>query len=80
MELVHKPVVEGGKVFEAFGARFFQSFEEEDLSPWVELLKKLAELGHCIAARLDTQNIVNKAFDELLGHIFGGQVPNRKLS
>lgn len=80
MELVHKPVVEGGKVFKAFGTRFLQSFEEEDLSSWVELFKKVAELGHGIAARLDTQNIVNKAFDELLGEIFGAEVPIRKFS
>jgi len=80
MEFVHESVVERGEVFQALRACFFQALEEEDLGAWVDLLQKVAELSHCIAACWDAQHIVNKTLDELLGHIFAAQVPIGEFS
>lgn len=74
MKLVHESVVEGGEVFETVWAGFLQSFEKEDLSARIELLEQLAQLGHGIAAGRDTQDIVNKSLDKLLGDIFAVEV------
>ena len=37
MKLVHEAVIERGEVFKAFGACFFETFEEEDLCAGVNL-------------------------------------------
>ena len=37
MKLVHEAVVERSEVFKAFGACFFETFEEEDLCARVDL-------------------------------------------
>lgn len=46
MELVHETVVQGCEVFEAIRTCLFEAFKKEHLSPWVQLFKELAELGH----------------------------------
>jgi hypothetical protein len=43
------------------------------------LFQELAKLGHGIAARGNTQNIVDKALNELLGNIFTAEIAIREL-
>ena len=66
MKLVHEAVIEGGEIFEALGASFFETFEEEDLCSRVDLFEELAQLSHGIAAGWDTEDIMHEAFDKLL--------------
>jgi hypothetical protein len=80
VKLVHKAVIEWGEIFEALGAGFFESFEEEDLCARVDLFKKLAQLSHGIATGWDTENIVHEAFDKLLSQILAGEVAIREFS
>jgi len=80
VKLVHKAVIEWGEIFEALGAGFFETFEEEDLCARVDLFKKLAQLSHGIATGWDTENIVHEAFDKLLSQIFAGEVAIREFS
>ena len=79
MKLVHKAVIEGGKVFEALRTCFLQSCKEKNLGFRVQLFKELAELSHGITPRWHTQNIMNQAFDKLLGDVFGIQIQIRKF-
>jgi hypothetical protein len=74
MKLVHEAVIEWGKILEALGAGFFETFEEEDLCPRVYLFQELAQLSHGVTAGWDTEDIVYEAFDELLSEILAGQV------
>src|ERR1700704_791806 len=69
MKLVHEAVIERGEIFEALGAGFFETFEEEDLCTRVYLFQELAQLSHGITAGWDTKNIVHEALDELLSEI-----------
>jgi hypothetical protein len=80
VKLVHKAVIEWGEIFEALGAGFFESFEEEDLCARVDLFKKLAQLSHGIATGWDTEDIVHEAFDKLLSQILAGEVAIREFS
>jgi hypothetical protein len=80
VKLVHKAVIEGGKVFETLRTCFLQSCKEKDLGFGVELFKKLAQLRHGITPSGDTENIVNQAFDKLLGDVFAAQIRIRKFS
>jgi hypothetical protein len=50
MELVHETVVQRRKIFKAIRACFLKAFKKEHLATRVQLLKKLAELSHGIAA------------------------------
>jgi hypothetical protein len=77
MELVHKPIIERGEVFEALRTRFFQSLEEEDLSPRVQLFQEMAQLSHRIVPGRNTEDIVDEALDELLGEVLCGEVSLR---
>ncbi len=74
MKLVHEAVIERGEIFEAFGARFFEAFEEEDLRAWVDLFEELAQLSHGVTASRDTEDVVHEALDKLLRQIFAGEV------
>lgn len=74
MELVHETIVEGCEIFQAVRAGFLQAFKEEDLCAGIELLQKLAQLSHRIAAGWDAENIMNQALDELLSDIFAIQI------
>ena len=80
MKLVHEAVIERGKVFEAFGAGFFETFEEEDLCTRIYLFQELTQLSHGVTAGWNTQDIVHKALDELLSEILAGEVAVRKFS
>ena len=80
MKLVHEAVIKRGKIFEAFGACFFETFEEEDLCARVDLFQKLAQLSHSIAAGWDTKDIVHETFDKLLSQILAGEVAIREFS
>ena len=80
MKLVHEAVIERGKIFEALGAGFFETFEEEDLCARVYLLQEMAQLSHGVAAGWDTEDIVHEALDELLSEILTGEVAFRELS
>ena len=80
MKLVHESVIEGGKIFEALGASFFETFEEEDLCARVDLFKEMAQLSHGVTAGRDAEDIVYEAFDELLGEILAGEIAVRKFS
>ena len=42
MELVHKSVIERGKILEAFGTRFFEPLEEKYLGTGVQLFQQSA--------------------------------------
>lgn len=42
MELVHETIIEGGKIFEAIRAGFFQALEEKHLSARIKLFKQMA--------------------------------------
>ena len=74
MKLVHEAVIERGEIFETLGTGFFETFEEEDLCARVYLFQEMAQLSHGVTAGWDTENIVYKALDELLGHILTSQV------
>jgi hypothetical protein len=80
MKLVHKAVIEGGEIFEALGAGFFETFKEEDLRARVYLFKEVAQLSHGVATGWDTEDIVYEAFDELLSEILTGEVALREFS
>jgi hypothetical protein len=80
MKLVHEAVIEGREIFETFGARFFEPFEEEDLGARVDLFQELAQLGHGVAAGWDTEDIVHEALDELLSEILTAEVALREFS
>lgn len=80
MKLVHESVIEWGEIFEALGAGFFESFEEENLRARVDLFQKLSQLSHGIATSWDTEDIVHEAFDKLLSQILAGEVAIREFS
>ncbi len=80
MKLVHESVIERGEIFEALGASFFETFEEEDLCSRVDLFKELTQISHGIAAGWNTEHIVHEAFDKLLREIFAGEVAIREFS
>ena len=80
MKLVHEAVIERGKIFEALGAGFFETFEEEDLCARVYLFQEMAQLSHGVTAGWDTKDIVHEALDELLGEILAGEVALREFS
>ena len=80
MELVHKAVIEGGEIFEALGAGFFETFEEEDLCTRVYLFQEMAQLSHGVTAGWNTEDVVYKALDELLSDILAGKVALREFS
>ena len=80
MKLVHEAVIERGEIFEALGAGFFETFEEEDLCARVDLFEKLAQLSHGIAAGWDTEDIVHEPLDKLLSQILTGEVAIREFS
>ena len=74
MKLVHESVVERGEIFEALRAGFFETFEKEDLYARIDLFQELAQLSHGIASGWDAEDIVHKAFDELLSHVLTGKI------
>jgi hypothetical protein len=80
MKLVHEAVIERGKIFEALGAGFFETFEEEDLCARVYLFQELAQLSHGVTAGWDAEDIVHEALDELLSEILAGEVALREFS
>ena len=80
VELIHESIIERSEVFQTVGAGFFEAFEEKHLRARVELFQYMAQLGHGLAACWHAQEIVDKALDELLRHIFTGQVAFRKFS
>jgi hypothetical protein len=80
VELVHKAVIEGGEIFEALGAGFFKTFEEEDLCTRVYLFQEMAQLSHGVTAGWNTEDVVYKALDELLSDILAGKVALREFS
>jgi|GEM_PF-1529905 len=80
MELVHEPIVEGGEIFQTVGARFLQAFEKEDLCTWIKLFQELAQLSHGITTGRNAENIVHKAFNELLSDIFTIQIAIREFT
>ena len=80
MKLVHEPIIEGGEIFEAVGAGFFETFEEENLCARVYLFQEMAQLSHGVTAGWNTEDIVYEAFDELLSEIFAGEVAFREFS
>jgi hypothetical protein len=74
MKLVHEAVIERGKIFEALGTSFFETFEEEDLYARVYLFQEMAQLSHGVTAGWDTENIVYEALDKLLSEILAGEI------
>ena len=80
MKLVHEAVIERGKIFEAFGAGFFETFEEEDLCTRIYLFQELTQLSHSVTAGWDAEDIVHEALDELLSEILAGEVAVREFS
>lgn len=79
MKFVHEAVIERCKIFQAVRTGLLEFLKKENLGARVELLQQLAQFTHCIAARRDAENVVNKTFHELLGDIFGSEIPVRKL-
>lgn len=75
MEFVHESVVKGSKIFQAFGTGLLEAFEEENLGARIDLFEEMAELCHGVAAGRDAKHIVHETFDELLGHVFGAEIP-----
>ena len=69
MKLVHEPVVQRGKIFEAVRAVLFESLEEKYLGARIQLLKEAAELGHAVTAGRNAEYVVDQTFDKLLFHI-----------
>ncbi|HEV8328109.1 MAG TPA: hypothetical protein VGQ08_11535 [Nitrospiraceae bacterium] len=80
MKLVHEAVIERGKIFEALGASFFETFEEEDLCARIYLFQELTQLSHSVTAGWDAEDIVYEALDELLSEILAGEVAVREFS
>ena len=80
MKLVHEAVIERGEIFEALGAGFFETFEEEDLCARVYLFQEMAQLSHGVTAGWDAKDIVHEALDELLSYIIAGEVASREFS
>lgn len=80
VKLVHEAVIEGGEIFEALGAGFFEAFEEEDLCAGVYLFQEMAQLSHGVTAGWDTEDIMYEALDELLSEILAGEVAIREFS
>ena len=80
MKLVHEAVIERGEIFEALGAGFFETFEEEDLCARVYLFQEMAQLGHAVTTGWNTEDIVHEALDELLSHIIAREVARREFS
>lgn len=74
MKLVHETVIERSKIFQAFGAGFFQALEEEYLRAGLQLLKETAQLSHGITAGRDAENVMHEALDELLSQVLAGEV------
>jgi hypothetical protein len=74
MKLVHEAVIERGEIFEALGAGFFETFEEEDLCARVYLFQEMTQLSHGVTAGWDAEDIVHEALDELLSEILAGEV------
>ena len=74
MKLVHETVVERGEIFETLRASFFETFEEKNLGARVYLFQETAQLSHGVTSRWSTEDIVHKAFDELLSKILAGEV------
>ena len=79
MKLVHEAVIERGEIFEAIGAGFFETFEEEDLCARVYLFQEMAQLSHGVAASRDTKDVMHEALDELLSEILAGEVAVREF-
>ena len=79
MKLVHKAVIERGKIFEDLGAGLFETLEEEHLGAGIELLKEMAQVSHRVTASRNTQHIMHETLDKLLCDIFAGEVPARKF-
>jgi len=80
MKLVHETIIERGKIFEAFWAGFFETFEEKHLGTGIELFKETAQLGHRKAACRHTEHVMHETFHELLGHVLAAKVIVRQLS
>ncbi len=80
MKLVHESVIEGSEIFEALGAGFLEPFEEEDLGTRVYLLQQMPQLCHRVATGWDTEDIVDKALDELLCEILRSEIAIREFS
>ena len=79
MKLVHEAVIERGEIFETLRARFFETFEEEDLCPRVYLFQKSTQLSHGVTG-WSTEDIMHEAFDELLSEVLAGKVALREFS
>ena len=80
MKLVHKTVIEGGKIFQALGAGFFQTLEEKHLRARVQLLQKMAQLSHRVIAGWNTQDIVYETLDKLLSDVLAGEIAIREFT
>lgn len=80
MKLVHESVIERGEIFEALGACFFETLEEENLCARVDLFQELAQLSHGVTAGWDTQDIVHETLDKLLGQVLAGEIAIWKFS
>lgn len=80
MKLVHESIIQRSEIFQAFGAGFFETFEEEDLGTRIYLFQELTQLGHSVAAGRYAEDIMDKALDELLSDILTGEITIRELS
>jgi hypothetical protein len=80
MKLVHEPVIERGKIFEALGAGFLETFKEENLCTRIYLFQELTQLSHGVTASWDAEDIVHEALDELLSEILAREVAVREFS
>lgn len=80
MELVHKSIVEGSKVLEAFRAGLLEAFEEEDLMARIKLFQELSQVGHGEAAGWDAQYIVDQPFHKLLRDVIAGDEAIRQFA
>lgn len=69
VKLVHEPVVQRGKIFEAVRTVLFESLEEKYLGARIQLLEEAAQLGHAVTAGRNAEYVVDQTFDELLLHI-----------
>lgn len=79
VKLVHETVIEGGKILQALGARFFKALEEKYLRARVQLFQKMAQLSHRVIASWNTQDIMHEALDKLLSEILAGEVAIREF-
>ena len=80
VKLVHKTIVQRGKMFEAFRTGFFEPLKKEDLGTRVNLFKQMAQLSHRITPGRHAKDIMDESFDKLLCHIFCRQKLLRDLS